>query len=64
MSNVTETTIDLNLGLDQAQARRLKWRSSSGVAGGEPTRGHGAAPQSPSIVTFDAELIRSYTFAA
>ena len=63
LTNVTETTIDLNTGLAEAQKRRLKWRSDGGGVAAVDTKG-ALAHQSASSVTFDAELIRSFVFAA
>jgi len=59
--NVTETTLDFNTDLASAQARRLKWRSDAGSSNGMAAGTLSAA--SPTSVTFDAELIRSFLFS-
>ena len=60
--NVTETTLDFNTDLASAQARRLKWRSDPGSRNGTSVGAPSAA--TPTSVTFDAELIRSFLFSA
>lgn len=69
LTNMTEVTIDLNTGLAEAQAKRLKWRSDGGSVGAaasttKVSHSDASVQASASLVTFDAELIRSFVFTA